>query len=163
MNVKRAIAVAILALLVVDIGVRAQSTGTTYNLQSSAVDPIDYGSYWNIFASDMYVVINGQPYYVSVVVHVFGDDTFGAEGTTHDISFWNLQTGVTVNELITGHIADDETQPVRNGPQILFTTLDGTFSGKFTGTIHIPIYAQEKCSRFCTVVHVQKGSTVILQ
>ena len=154
---------ATLALLVMGaLAVEAQSP-TTYNLQTSAVDPIDYGTYWNIFADDMYTVINGQPYYVSVNVHVMGDDTFGLVGTTHNIQFWNLQTGVKVDESITGTLTDDEQQPVRNGPQILFTTLDGTFSGQFTGSIHLPIYAKSFCSRFCSVSYVQKGGTVTLQ
>jgi hypothetical protein len=158
-----AIAVLLLAALGFSLNVKAQS-GTTYQIQPGLVDPIDYGSYWNIFASDMYVVLaDGDPYYISVSVHVASDDTFGQDGTTHNINFWNLKTNVRVDEPLVGHITDSETHPARNGPQILYTTLDGAFTGQFSGTIHVPIYGQYVCGRFCSVSYVQKGSTVTIQ
>jgi hypothetical protein len=163
-----AVAILLLAAIGLSLNVKAQS-GTAYQIQTSGVSPIDYGSYWNIFADDMYAVLgDGDPYYISVNEHVMGDDTFGLAGTTHNIQFWNLRTGVKIDEPITGSIADNESHPVCNavtrvGPKILFTTLDGTFSGQFNGTIHLPIYAQESCKRFYVVTYDQEGSTVTLQ
>jgi hypothetical protein len=155
---------AIVALLVMGaIGLKAQS-GNTYQIQPSKVAPIDYGTYWNISADDMYVTLSdGDPYYISVSVHVLGDNTFGTVGTTHNIQFWDLKTGVRVDEPISGNLTDNEVQPVRNGPQILVTTIAGAFSGQFTGTIHLPIYGQYTCGRFCVISYVQKGSTVTSQ
>ncbi|MDR3699602.1 MAG: hypothetical protein P4L56_08210 [Candidatus Sulfopaludibacter sp.] len=153
--------VALSALVLLAVGSPAMGQ-TTYNLPDNPngkVDFIDYGTYANLFDSEMPVTINGVPFLVSITAHMMPDETIYTPYSS--IEFWNQQTGETVNVPLTGTISSYAYTLNHVGP-----TIKGSFSGSgYNGSFVLNLLPHHPCKvgRFCYLIYWgQVNSTLTL-
>ena len=135
---------------------------TTYNLPDNPngrVDFIDYGTYANLFDSEIPVTINSVPFLVSITAHFMPDKTMYTPYSS--IQFWNQQTGTTVDVPLAGTISSYAYKINQVGP-----TITGSFSGSgYSGSFVLNLLPHHPCivGRFCYLIYWgQVNSTLTL-
>lgn len=143
------IALSALVLLVVGSPAVAQTTYSLGNNPNANVDFIDYGTYANLFYADIPVTIKGVPFLVSIGAHFMPDQTMYTPYSS--ISFWNQQTGETVEVPLTGTISGYAYTLNQVGPTITASFSGSGYNGRFVLNLlpHHPC----KVGRFCYLVY----------
>ena len=160
MKMKLAVtALSALSLLVVGLSATGQTTYNLPNEPTGKVDFIDYGTYANLFDSEIPVTIRGVPFLVSITAHFMPDQTIYTPYS--GIQFWNQQTGTTVDVPLTGTISSYAYALNQVGP-----TINGSFSGSgYNGSFVLNLLPHHPCTvgRFCYLIYWgQVNSTLTL-
>jgi hypothetical protein len=134
---------------------------TIYNLPNNPnanVDFIDYGSYANLFDTEMPVTINGVPFLVTITAHFMPDQTIYTPYSS--IQFWNQQTGGTIDVPLTGTISGYAYTLGQVGP-----TITGYFSGSgYNGRFVLNLLPHHPCKvgRFCYLVYWGQVNSMLI-